>query len=284
VSHGAAVAERERPAGLTSSWPYVAVTAAAAVLLAAGCTSAAPHRASAGGVTKRELVRLAKTSDGGGQVVRLGVVPELADGIGLTAAQLGYFQRALGAGARLQLVPFSSALAEAGALAAGRLDAAYLDPVEAVRLWLASPGGRVKVVAGAASSTAEPGRRGRSASTLLVFTQSFLAGRPGQVTAVLKGDILASQLLATDPARGRPAVAAELAALLGRRVRAAKLARSFRHVSFTNDPLASSVSAEARRAAAAGLLGPLPRSLAGLYDLGPLNRLLRSAGEPAVTG
>jgi hypothetical protein len=219
---------------------------------------------------RHELVRVAKASDGGGQVVRLGVVPGLADGIGLAGVQLGYFQQMLGVGARLQVVSFPTPAAEGGALAAGRLDAAYLDPVTAVRLWLAVPGSQVKVVAGAATGTAEPGPRGRSASTLLVFTQKFLAGQPTLATAVLKGDILASQILATDPARGRSAIAAELAALLGRRVPVKKLAVSFRQVSYTNDPLASSVLAEARHAVAAGLLRPLPQSLAGLYYLGPL--------------
>jgi len=55
-------------------------------------------------------------------------------------------------------------------------------------------------------------------------------------------------------------------------------------LTFTNDPLAASVLTEARHAAAAGLLRPLPGSLAGMYDLGPLNTFLRAAGERPVPG
>jgi len=226
---------------------------------------------------RQKLVRQAKANDGSGQVLRLGLVPELADGIGLAGIQLGYFQQALGTSARLQVGSFSAPVAEAGALAAGRLDAAYLDPVAAVRLWLASHGSLLKVVAGAAS-------HGRSASAVLVVTQRFLARQPTLAIALLKGDILTSQVLTTDPVRARPAVSTELTALLGHGIPPRKLARSFRQVTYTNDPLASSVLAEARHATAAGLLGPLPASMAGLYHLGPLNKLLRSAGEPAVPG
>jgi ABC-type nitrate/sulfonate/bicarbonate transport system substrate-binding protein len=250
---------------------------AVAALLVTGCSPATQHRSSAASLMRQKLVRQAKADDGSGQVLRLGLVPELADGTGLAGSQLGYFQQALGTSARLQVVPFPAPATEAQALAAGRLDAAYLDPVTAVRLWLASHGSLLKVVAGAAS-------HGRSASAVLVVTQRLLARQPALAVALLKGHILASQLLIADPVRARPAVGTELAALLGHGIPARKLARSFRQVSYTNDPLASSVLAQARHATAAGLLGPLPVSLAGLYRLGPLNKLLRSAGEPAVPG
>jgi ABC-type nitrate/sulfonate/bicarbonate transport system substrate-binding protein len=255
--------------------PVAAVTVAA--LLVAGCSSATPHPSSAASLMRQKLVRQARADDGSGRVLRLGLVPEVAEGTGLAGIQLGYLQQALGASARLQVVSFPAPAAEAQALAAGRLDAAYLDPVTAVRLWLASHGSLLKVVAGAAS-------HGRSASAVLVITQKFLARQRALADALLKGDILACQLLTTDPARARPALGIELGALLGHGIPARKLARSFRQVTYTNDPLPSSVLAQARHATAAGLLGPLPASLAGLYHLGPLNKLLRSAGEPAVPG
>jgi hypothetical protein len=251
-----------------------------AVLAVAGCAPAAPHGSSAAGLMKQKLMRQAKADDGGALVVRLGLIPEVAHGTGLAGIGLGYFQRALGMSARLRAVPFATPAAEAQALVSGRLDAAYLDPVSAVRLWLATRGGLLKIVAGAASA----GPDGRSASAVLVITQRLLAGRPALATALLKGDILASQQLTTDPVQARAAAGAELTALLGHGLPARRLARSFRQVRYTNDPLASSVLAEARHAVAAGLLRPLPRSLAGLYHLGPLNMLLRSAGEPAVPG
>src|SRR5450755_4187013 len=158
------------------------------------------------------------------------------------------------------------------------------------RLWLASRGRLLKVVAGAAAgghalvngASRWPG--GRFATAVLVVTQRFLAGRPALAGALLKGQIQASQLLNTDPGRGQAAVGTELTAQLGRGLPARLLASSFAQVTYTNDPLASSVLAEARHARTAGLPRPLSSSLAGLYSLGLLNMLLRSAGESPVPG
>src|SRR5450755_4187012 len=104
---------RERSPGLARRWAAVAIKPTAglvaAVLLAAGCASPARQVSTA--------VKLGKAADGGGPVVRLGLIPKLADGIGLAGIQLGYFQRALGTGVRLDVVPFASPATEAAALA-----------------------------------------------------------------------------------------------------------------------------------------------------------------------
>ena len=60
------------------------------------------------------------------------------------------------------------------------------------------------------------------------------------------------------------------------------LAESLRYLTFTDDPIASSLAADARHAAAVGLLKPV--NLSGIYDLGPLNELLKAAGEAQVSG
>jgi hypothetical protein len=54
-------------------------------------------------------------------------------------------------------------------------------------------------------------------------------------------------------------------------------ARRFVGVQFTDDPQAQSVLARARQAAPAA-------SLTGLFDLGPLNAVLRAAGLRPVSG
>lgn len=127
-----------------------AVTAASAVALAAaGCSSAPVSKP----LTATQKLTL--RAEGRGPVLRLGLADGLADAPGLVALQKGYFQQDLGSGVIVQPVPFASAAAEAAALATGRLDAAYLDPVTAVRQWQASHGRLIRVVAGAASGGAE---------------------------------------------------------------------------------------------------------------------------------
>jgi NitT/TauT family transport system substrate-binding protein len=336
------------------------------VLAAAGCSSPSSRPLTAS-------QKLTLRAEGRGPVLRLGLVDGLADAPGLVAVQKGYFQQDLGTGVIVQPVPFTSAAAEATALAAGRLDAAYADPVAAVRLWQASRGRMVRVIAGAASGGAElvvstkvtgpaalagktvaapagstqdaalgswlrqhavtasatagsasadgpaavqafragqvaggwelapfdaqmaadgghvlvnetalwPG--GRFATAVLVVTVKFLSAHPAMVTGLLKAQVQASDLLTTDKTAAQAATATELTDLFGHSVPPPLLAASLAQLTYTNDPLASTMLAEARHAAAAGLL-TTPRSLTGLFDLGPLNKLLRAAGQLPVPG
>lgn len=226
--------------------------------------------------------RLAVAADGGGHVLRLGLMPQLADAAGLAGVRLGYFQQQLGVTVRLQVVSFTSATAEGAALAAGRLDVAYVDPVTAVRVWLTSGRKLIKVLAGAAarSARARPG----TTSALFVVTTQLLATSPALADAMLKGQIQAEQVLGTDPARALGPIGAELTLLGARGVKDKQLARALSRVSYSNDPVVSSVLAQASRAAALGRIQPLPPSMVGLFDLGPVNKLLRAAGQPTVPG
>jgi NitT/TauT family transport system substrate-binding protein len=142
---------------------------------------------------------------------------------------------------------------------------------------LAAAGGRVLVN----EASLWPG--GRFSTGVLVVTQRMLSKDPGAVTALLEGQLAADDYIAAHPVPAEAAVAQELTARtgtgLGRRV----LAASFTQFTFTSDPVTGSVLTEARRAAAAGLIKPV-HSLAGLFDLGPLNVLLRAAGRRPVTG
>ena len=60
------------------------------------------------------------------------------------------------------------------------------------------------------------------------------------------------------------------------------LAASFQQITFTNDPIASSLLTDAQHAVAVGLLTPV-KNLSAIYDLGPLNKLLAADGQPQVT-
>lgn len=51
--------------------------------------------------------------------------------------------------------PFTSTATEVTALEDGHLDAAYLDPVAALQVWQTTPGGLLKIIAGAAAGGAE---------------------------------------------------------------------------------------------------------------------------------
>ena len=141
---------------------------------------------------------------------------------------------------------------------------------------LAAAGGRVLVN----EASLWPG--GRYTTAVLAVSQRYLSAHPAAATSLLQGQLRAIAYLRTAPASAEAAVSRKLAAA-GTRVRPAVLAQSFAQLTFTNDPMTPSMLTEAQRAAAAGLLKPVP-TLAGLFDLGPLNKLLRSAGQRPVPG
>jgi NitT/TauT family transport system substrate-binding protein len=123
---------------------------------------------------------------------------------------------------------------------------------------------------------------GQFVTTNLVVTQSFLAAHPSVVSGLLKGQIEANQFISNDKPAAEAAANAELAAVSGKGLKSSALAASFGQITFTNDPIASSLIADAQHAVSLGLLQPV-KNLTGIYDLGPLNRLLAAAGQPQVS-
>jgi NitT/TauT family transport system substrate-binding protein len=117
-------------------------------------------------------------------------------------------------------------------------------------------------------------------TTNLMVTQTFLKAHPAIVADLLKGQIQANDYIARNPAAAQQAANTELQALTGKPIKSGILPAAFREITFTNDPDASSLTADATQAQAVGLLKPV--NLSGIYDLGPLNQLLQAAGEPHV--
>jgi NitT/TauT family transport system substrate-binding protein len=122
---------------------------------------------------------------------------------------------------------------------------------------------------------------GKFVTTNLVVSQTFLAAHAGVVSNLLKGQIQANDYIKNNTSAAETSANAELTTLLGKGLKPAALAASFKEITFTNDPIASSLATDAKHAVAVGLLKPV--NLNGLYDLGPLNALLKADGEPQVS-
>jgi len=117
-------------------------------------------------------------------------------------------------------------------------------------------------------------------TTVLVVTQPFLKAHPAIVSDLLKGQIEANDYIAKDPSAAQAAANTELTALTGKGLSSSVLPAAFKEITFTNDPDASSLSTDAQQAKAVGLL--TSTNLTGIFDLGPLNQLLKAAGQPQV--
>jgi NitT/TauT family transport system substrate-binding protein len=122
---------------------------------------------------------------------------------------------------------------------------------------------------------------GKFVTTNLVVTQSFLKAHPSVVNGLLRGQIQANDYINANGPAAAQAANTELTKLLGKGLPSGVLTQSLTYLTFTNDPIASSLNADAQHAVAVGLLKPV--SLTGIYDLGPLNKLLKAAGDPQVS-
>ncbi|SRR6266545_1373933 len=122
---------------------------------------------------------------------------------------------------------------------------------------------------------------GKFVTTNLVVTQSFLKAHASVVSNLLKGQVAANDYINKNTPAAETAANAELTALLGKGLKSSALAASFQEITFTNDPIASSLATDAKHAEAVGLLQPV--SLTGIYDLGPLNTVLKANGEAQVS-
>jgi len=122
---------------------------------------------------------------------------------------------------------------------------------------------------------------GKFVTTNLVVTQSFLKDHASVVNGLLKGQIEANDYINANGQAAAQAANTELTELLGKGLDANILTKSLTYLTFTNDPIASTLKTDAQHAVAVGLLKPV--NLNGIYDLGPLNKLLKAAGEPQVS-
>jgi NitT/TauT family transport system substrate-binding protein len=123
---------------------------------------------------------------------------------------------------------------------------------------------------------------GQFVTTNLVVTQKYLAANPTVVSNLLKGQIESVNFIHSNTAAAEAAANAELTSLTGKGLKSSVLAAAFAQVTFTDDPIASSLLTDAQHAAAVGLLKPLS-NLSAIFDLGPLNKLLAAAGQPQVS-
>ncbi|MFE1325573.1 aliphatic sulfonate ABC transporter substrate-binding protein [Streptomyces sp. NPDC058741] len=121
---------------------------------------------------------------------------------------------------------------------------------------------------------------GKFVITNIVVRQEFLEKHPKVVEAVLKGSVETNKWINAHPDAAKRVANERLERDSGKALPAEVLDPAWRSIRFTDDPLASTLTAEAEHAVRAGLLRK--PDLTGIYDLAPLNKVLEAAGEPTV--
>jgi NitT/TauT family transport system substrate-binding protein len=116
--------------------------------------------------------------------------------------------------------------------------------------------------------------------THLIVRQEFAEQHPETVKQLLAAHVEANAAINADPADAAKTVNTALEKLSGKPLKPEVLDSAFKNITFTNDPIASSLIGSADHAVKVGLLKPV--DLNGIYDLKALNEILAAKGQSAV--
>ncbi|EGX54655.1 putative ABC-type sulfate transporter substrate-binding protein [Streptomyces zinciresistens K42] len=116
--------------------------------------------------------------------------------------------------------------------------------------------------------------------TNIIVSQKFLKEHPDVVEAVLRGSVKTNAWIGANPDKAKASANKALEKLSGKALPAEVIDPAWKSIAFLDDPLAATLRTEADNAVKAGLLEK--PALQGIYDLRPLNKVLKAEGRPAV--
>jgi NitT/TauT family transport system substrate-binding protein len=158
---------------------------------------------------------------------------------------------------------------------AGTIDGAWVPEPWATRL-VQEGGGKVLVD----EKTLWPG--GNFVTTHLVVRTKFLKEHPASVRRLLEAQVAANAFVNDHPDEARTLTNQGIEKVTGKKLAQPIIDAAWANLTFTDDPIASSLKQSAAHAEKVGLLAKV--DLAGIYDLGPLNAVLKSKGQEQVAG
>jgi NitT/TauT family transport system substrate-binding protein len=123
---------------------------------------------------------------------------------------------------------------------------------------------------------------GQYVTTHLIVSTKFLNNHRDVVEGLLAGQVAANDFVNANPAEAQKAANDQIEKITQKRISDKVLAAAWQNLTFTNDPVATSLKKSADDAIAIGLLDSV--DLNGIYDLGPLNTVLQAADKPPVSG
>ncbi|CAM5697327.1 hypothetical protein SALBM135S_01985 [Streptomyces alboniger] len=116
--------------------------------------------------------------------------------------------------------------------------------------------------------------------TNIIVSQKFLKEHPDVVKAVLRGSVKTNAWINDNPEKAKASANAALKKLSGKALPAEIIDPAWKSITFLDDPLAATLDSQAEHAVEAGLLDE--PDLKGIYDLGPLNKVLEAEGAKRV--
>jgi len=123
---------------------------------------------------------------------------------------------------------------------------------------------------------------GKFVTTQLIVATKFLQAHPDVVLGLIRGEADAIKFINDSPADAQKAANDEIAKISGKPLKDAVVAAAFKNLTFTLDPIASSLKKAAQDAYDAGLLKDT--KLDGIYDLTLVNQVLKGLNQSEVKG
>ena len=124
--------------------------------------------------------------------------------------------------------------------------------------------------------------QGQYVTTQLIVATDFLDKHPDVIEGLLRGLVSSIDAIAVDPAAAQKSTNAEIADVTGKPLSDKVIADAWKNLTFTVDPIASSLQQSAEDAESIGLLAAV--DLSGIYDLTILNKVLVELGRSPVAG
>jgi NitT/TauT family transport system substrate-binding protein len=160
------------------------------------------------------------------------------------------------------------------AFQSGAIDGAWVPEPWATRL-VNEGGGKVLVD----EKTLWP--HGEFVTTLLMVKKEFLDAHPDVVEHLIAGLSDAIDLIKSDPAQAQKLVGDGILKITQKPLKPEIIASSFSHITFTLDPIASSLQTNADNAKALGFLES--SDLGNIFDLTAVNNVLKAKHQPEVS-
>jgi NitT/TauT family transport system substrate-binding protein len=123
--------------------------------------------------------------------------------------------------------------------------------------------------------------QGKYVTTLLVVRTDFLNAHPDVVTNLIKGLSASIDLTNSDPAKAASLVSQGIDKATSKPLKVSLVTKSFKSITFSLDPIASSLRTDVAHAVSLGILKQT--DLTNIFDLTLLNKLLTSEGKLKVS-
>ena len=121
---------------------------------------------------------------------------------------------------------------------------------------------------------------GKYTTTVLLVNKPFLDKHPDVIKNLIGGLVDAIDLIKSNPTQAQKLTNDGIDKITGKALKSDVIAASFDHITFTEDPAASSLQTSADNAKALGFLKS--SDLGQLFDLNTLNQALQAKGQPTV--